>query len=732
MRAAALTLFLWSSARSAGKFPAEPDRDPHAIRDPFLKLSDDELRKSWSRSEGDEGAAGAPHPHEHSRHVARTLSERLAEIDALDDLTYVDVRLVGFAGDGEHQLELSDSDVQRLLDAAAHAEHSQVLHPLPTAPHELPVRRRFLYRVSQGSPTLAKRVAAAVASHRPRGEASGDSFLVPLRAVDELVREDYRRGRSSHVTLYLLNPAAPRRPPSAAELAADPALTESSKGWDHRLRYAYEDAADEAAASAAEGRCPTTKWLGGRDRYIWVDLTAGPVAYGPATAGEGVVTEHSMPSVLSLASRFAGSEGEAELRSHLAVELAALAVATSHRLLAPPISYLPSRFYPKLTLLLVHVAPSADDYAHAAAGGAGTFDAPSIAAALDAQLSAAAAASGQELSVEPVSTSLDECGLCAAALTSATRAYAVDEPPNTQALPARAHPPSDFPARPPEPRPRPRPRRPPARDRAPSRLQVHAYLDSHALAASLRAFWSELPGLSSRTAASGERLLPVFLFSTVSPLLLDRRHLAMPFHDAVLAVATRNPMPHAPHAAASPPLLVLDDQCAGAPLHLNAWSITRPLLAAALQSGWGVAPPSTRWSAAHGRAETDLLWAVGPTPFGPYSRRANASFAAVDAAARAGLHAVGAELVGEVRSLGAHFDEFNLTVDQALTPAEQLPFLQRLNVLAYKLGRAASYLSMHNFGYARYYLHSTWHDLKAMRGLLHEAGAALSSHLVCE
>ena len=65
-------------------------------------------------------------------------------------------------------------------------------------------------------------------------------------------------------------------------------------------------------------------------RFDAIVLGAGAAGLmAAATAGEGVVTEHSMPSVLSLASRFAGSEGEAELRSHLAVELAALAVATS-------------------------------------------------------------------------------------------------------------------------------------------------------------------------------------------------------------------------------------------------------------------------------------------------------------------------------------------------------------------------------------------------------------------
>lgn len=58
--------------------------------------------------------------------------------------------------------------------------------------------------------------------------------------------------------------------------------------------------------------------------------------------------------------------------------------------------------------------------------------------------------------------------------------------------------------------------------------------------------------------------------------------------------------------------------------------------------------------------------------------------------------------------------------------------LQRLNVLSFKLQRARSYLSLHSFRLAQYYLLSTWHDLRAMRRILSEAGRKLSSNLVCD
>ncbi len=58
-------------------------------------------------------------------------------------------------------------------------------------------------------------------------------------------------------------------------------------------------------------------------------------------------------------------------------------------------------------------------------------------------------------------------------------------------------------------------------------------------------------------------------------------------------------------------------------------------------------------------------------------------------------------------------------------------FLQRFNVFSFKLQRARSYLSLHNFKYAQYYLHSTRHDIVAMRETLLGATKALATQLVC-
>lgn len=260
-------------------------------------------------------------------------------------------------------------------------------------------------------------------------------------------------------------------------------------------------------------------------------------------------------------------------------------------------------------------------------------------------------------------------------------------------------------------------------EEAPSgvRTGVHPYLASKELRAWLQRFYHELPGLKGRTSHGGELVLPAFVYSLAEPmiLLLDRFHQAVPFEDMVLGVQSRAG------------LAQLDATCAGAHALMDTARAERALLGALLQSGWGVAPSDVTWSAARNETEASLLWAVGATPFGPYSARDRLSFALRDAAARAALHARAAEVVAQVQQLAGYYDEFGVEVDAVLGEKEQLLALQRTNVLAHKLDRASAYLSLHNFNLARYYLHSTRHDLAALSKLLSDGAKALGSRLVC-
>lgn len=355
------------SVASVQTLPVDPELDPRAKLDPFLNITNEDLRKRWSHSEEE---LGSVLPLTYETHV---LSSRLAALNTFSETTYVDVRLAGFEGDGEHEIKLEDADVQRLFDAIPLEESQHVLHPSRGDGHELPVRRRFLYRVSSAAKALASKVHSQVVAN------IGADGSVPLHVVDDIVRDDYIRQRNTHTTIYLLNPRLPRRVASADEAnaiatamgtqgagksaGAQKVRAPNNRTWGEAIKYRYMDhgpnassaggaGGPSAASEEAKGGCGTTRWIG-RERYMWIDLSAGPVTYGPASAGDGVVTTHTLPSVSRLARQFSD---RVELSRHLAVELAALTITSGRLLLAPPLVRLPDKPSALVTVVLVVVA----------------------------------------------------------------------------------------------------------------------------------------------------------------------------------------------------------------------------------------------------------------------------------------------------------------------------------------------------------------------------------------
>jgi hypothetical protein len=57
--------------------------------------------------------------------------------------------------------------------------------------------------------------------------------------------------------------------------------------------------ASKPAAACCRSSCAGTLWAASRP-YVWVDLTAGPVHYGPGPGHRGQVLDHSLPSLRHL------------------------------------------------------------------------------------------------------------------------------------------------------------------------------------------------------------------------------------------------------------------------------------------------------------------------------------------------------------------------------------------------------------------------------------------------
>ena len=124
---------------------------------------------------------------------------------------------------------------------------------------------------------------------------------VPHEVVDNVIRAQLEDPLPSY-TIYLLN------------------LRPQTRG-----KYAY--IYSESSGSMHHTTCLGTLWAG-KKRYMWVDLSAGPVEYGPASSGEGYVKGEMLP--------LASSYGVGQ-ENTFAADLASLVWSAAQMLLVPSV-----------------------------------------------------------------------------------------------------------------------------------------------------------------------------------------------------------------------------------------------------------------------------------------------------------------------------------------------------------------------------------------------------------
>lgn len=92
------------------------------------------------------------------------------------------------------------------------------------------------------------------------------------------------------------------------------------KGKDEDLKLLFEKKLKSGDLSGLHEECLTDTWIG-KDRWAFIDLSAGPFSWGPAVGGEGVRTELSLPNVQKTIGAVAEiSEDEAEDRLQIAIQ----------------------------------------------------------------------------------------------------------------------------------------------------------------------------------------------------------------------------------------------------------------------------------------------------------------------------------------------------------------------------------------------------------------------------
>ena len=425
--------------------------------------------------------------------------------------------------------------------------------------------------------------------------------------------------------------------------------------------------ADLQAATGGNDKCGYAT-RAGQGNFVWLDLTAGPSVYGPHTSGDGLVLEYNVPRTDTFYNVHTG-----EVRHNALVpELVAFAQKAVDHLFLPT----PDRFpVPYERRLVYHLFTIHDDVhdEDSKAHGETRFDW----AAVQAQL-AELELPGQTVSFESTTQSFWQCEPCVAAYTHSLKSHTSNVMRNgLQTL-------------------------------------VHPYVDSAELHAWLQHYAAEF-----KTTATADRVVPIFLFDLESTklLLLDRFDSAHAYDDMVIAVQTKSRR------------ALTDMACNSEPVRINPADVTRNVLAATLQTTFGVSPTHERWEPVRGEVVSTYTFSGAATPFGVFSPTAELSFSQHDAARRNALYSVLVENLAEVQDMLQDFAGFRKEVEEVLTHAEHVEFVQRWNIFRYKIDQAARAVSLHDFPRGFYFAWAAQHDSEALQSIVHSAGSNVRSTL---
>ncbi|MBA0799583.1 hypothetical protein Gohar_010092, partial [Gossypium harknessii] len=469
---------------------------------------------------------------------------------------------------------------------------------------------------------------------------------IPYSTVDSIISRHFDSEKTDNsVYIYILNlGVTPKQP------------------------YAYSYSHSES--SAGYTNCLGTLWTGNK-RYLWIDLGAGPVDYGPALSGDGVLPRGEFHPL-------AAAHGRPKSEKTLLADLASLIYSAYQVLVVPPLR-IPVHFENTLTVELIHIHASENV-------DSSGLDWKEIEKSFRNEANDGELLFGnQSLEFKRYSVNYEECSICSFAVSrsinSFTSRFLFDN----------------------------------------YTLIVSEYLDSkrlHQILSDSAEEFRRVAGLPEEE--FGSRVLPVYVFDLDyhTILLLDRYHQSIAFRDMVIAVRTRTAQ------------TVSDYSCNGRHVFTRTRELQRPLVGSILQSMWGVSPTHLLWSPTHNSTLVDYTWSVGQTPFGPFSEVMSLSFVQKDAARRnfllTSLNYSLTSAIDVLESIDAHGGDRNL-----LKQKQHVEFIQRWHLFRYKLDKAVSALSHFDFEMAFYYIKSSDHDLYAIHDLVYTASQEIEASLVC-
>ena len=448
-----------------------PSADPLGDVDTYRQLAQADLEGQWSKDDG------------------RNATEKMQELLTFSSIVHIDVKLVGFDGDGNYGLKVDEADFLRYFETVLeeHEKEAMVLNTRAGASHSLPIRRKFFFRVIKAKRSLSEDISSRIRSwlltdSKVDARETSARRTVPVDLIDQVISADYRDGDLSQThTIYLLNPkrvtAPPRRKTSSSSSvgaggdpskagkgnAALPKFKEGMSGADASVKDAWtggssleddepevihyeydpsekaeEDSKGQGGGTGAsfgprQGRarhtCGTTMWAG-QQRYMWIDLTAGPLLYGPHTSGEGLVSEFSIPRLDNYQVQHQEGHGGHHFTviQEFLAELVALVGKTADILIEPSLHHFPVPLARTLRLHFVHITNDpavrtqfADE--HGFIAGMPQVEAWNRLKDALGDRGANIAIKGQDIQYNRSVVQMNECKLCLAAYAGALRSH---------------------------------------------------------------------------------------------------------------------------------------------------------------------------------------------------------------------------------------------------------------------------------------------------------------------
>ena len=531
---------------------------------------------------------------------------------------FVRVVLIGFAGD-TMMLSTTDKEMLALLGEAAATSVS----PLFTLRGErLPVTSSVHYSVSMAHPTVASRAKDEIAKALA---GSTTPQQLPVELMQGILSQAFADLHLATPVIFIVNAGR------------------------HNVGYSW---------SVPQQQCGTVHFASASQRFAWLDVNAGPLEWGPISAGEGGAMGHALPFVYDVAMFPRHKE-------RFLASVAGWVSRTVFTLLTPSLSRVrflgASRQVENRKGAMEIKFVFADEYApQDAAKRAETLE-------LHRKLVCGALASFAPASIktnltcpEALYLEVDKNVYLSAALAGARR-Y------TTSHLSTSAH----------------------------------AYLDSKALRHWLK---RHLPHVDYELLSPHS--LPIVLLHTRDFILLDRTHQAVAFDDMVLAVVSSE------HSGM---MVTYDYYCnshASQRLRIDSGNATRAIVSAALDALWGVAPLHQHYEPEHERVATDFVWSVAGTPAGMFSGAVNASaFFVKDAISRNIVVQAAQVHFTYLRTMILESLEQDLAILKVLSAAEYIELGRRWNLWQFKRGEFESELSLLAHGNALLYLESMQRDL---------------------